>query len=508
MNNDTYRIIKNSLFLFIRMSLGLIVSLYTVKILLVELGIEDYGIYSLIYGVVTGFSFVSISLSVASQRFISYDLGQKKNRKLNFTFSTINNIFIIFGVIVCILLMVLKNVILSNLNISYNKYYYSQLLYNYTIVIFLFTILLIPLNGLIISFEKMKFYSYVTIIDIFLKLVTIYALKLTSYNKMVFYGFLLMLISILNYLIYVLYIKKAIKNIKYYPLIVKSIFVKIFHFFKWNLIGSLTTVCNDQGVNIVLNIFFNPTVTGFRAISNRLVNVIGQISSTIFIAVTPQIVKSYAANDFDYTKKLLFWSTKISIYLILLICFPLYFNIEIILKLWLNQTSLEIINFCKLGIIFSILSCYENPLTQLMRANGNIRNYQISIGILTLLTLPISIFFFKLGYDSTTILIVMNVIYFLALFLRIHFVKGIINITFNEYINKILLKNIIIIFLVFIIYNYLIHIQSENIYIFNWISQVLVFFILYPFLVIFIGMSKEERLKISLIIRNKINVKL
>lgn len=497
-------ILKNSIFLFIRMIVTLVVSLYTVRVLLEVLGIVDYGIYNLVYGVITGISFVSISLATAAQRFMSHDLGLKKFRRLSFTFSTIFNLFFIFGLVVGFVMFSFGSQIVHQINIPINRIDAALRLLQITSVTFFFTLIVIPLNALIISYEKMKFFSYLTIFDVTAKLLVIYMLKIISYDPLIVYGLFLLLISCLNFLIYALFVRYSLKDVKYFRTIVRSRFKEIFNFFKWSLFGSLTTVANDQGVNIVLNLFFGPAITGSRAIANRVVNVLSQLSNTVFIAVSPQIVKSFASKDFDYTRKLILGSSKLTLYLILLVVIPLYINMEFILNLWLKTISSDIIIFTQASMFFVLLSCLENPLTQLVRAYGEIKTYQIAVGVITLLIIPIAYLFFYYGAKPIAIIWIMNIIYFIALFIRIYIVNLYLKINVRSYIWEIIIKTIVISSVPIIIH----HLLVNQIYsIISWKFRLVeagAFYILFIILVFLVGLSSYERGNIVRFFRNKL----
>lgn len=495
-------IIKNSLFLFIRMIGTLIVSLYTVRVLLDVLGIVDFGIYNLIYGIITGVSFVSISLATAAQRFLSFDLGLQKYKQLNFTFSTIFNLFFIFSLFVCLLMFYLGPLIIPNINIPAYRLSDALLLFRITSLTFFFSLIIIPLNALVISYEKMAFFSYLTIFDVMAKLGTVYLLQVVEYNSLVFYGFLLLIIAILNFLIYLIYIRYGIKTVKYYLVIVNSRFREIFNFFKWNLFGSITTVANDQGINIVLNVFFGPAITGTRAVGNRLVNVLSQLCNTVFLAVSPQIIKSYASKDFNYTKKLIISSSKLTLYLILCVVIPLYFNMEFILELWLKTINDDLVLFSQVSILFVLLSCLENPLTQLVRAYGKIRLYQVSVGILTLLTLPISLILFTLDKQPIVIIWVLNCVYFLALFVRIYIVNMYLPLNIKEYIIEVIIKPLFVSLIAIAAIYYVLNFSLDTI--FNRLAQTLVFIILYCLLIYTVGLNNSERSILLRYVKNNI----
>lgn len=491
-------ILKNSIFLFVRMVITLVVSLYTVRILLEVLGIVDYGIYNLIYGVVTGINFVSISLATAAQRFMSYDLGLNKYKKLNFTFSTVFNLFFILGFFVfCFMIMFGIN-ILNKLNIPEARIDAALELLYITAGTFIFTLIVIPLNALIISYEKMSFFSYLTIFDVVAKLLVVYLLQAFKSDSLTLYGWFLFSISVVNFLLYAIYVKLVLKKVIYYFVIVRSGFWEIFNFFKWNLFGSLTTVANDQGVNIILNLFFGPAITGSRAIANRVVNVFSQLANTVFVAVSPQIVKSFATKDYKYTRQLVLSSSKLTLYLLLLVVIPLYFNLDFVLRLWLRTVSDDTIIFTQASLVFVLLSCLENPLTQLVRAHGNIKKYQLSVGILTLSIVPIAYLFFKAGAKPVMVLWVMNWVYFFALFIRVYFVNIYLPISMLSYIWQILLKTVIICCIPVILHFLLINnYLNTDISLGFRIIEFIVFNILFVTLVFFIGLESSEKERIS-----------
>jgi len=431
--------------LYIRMLLTMLVSLYTVRVVLKTLGVNDYGIYSVVGGVVEMFAFLSNTMASASERFFAYEIGKNNIVKLKQTFSLT---MLIYGIMAIIILLIAETGGLWFLNhkmtIPPERLDAANWVFQFAILSFILTILTVPYNAIIIAREDMKFYAYVSIIEVGAKLGIVYMLYLFDVDKLKLYGFLILVTTFIITLISRTFCQRKYAESKFNYYWDKSMFKTLVSYSSWNLFGAITGVANNNGLNILLNIFFGPAVNAARAVAYRVSVVIASFSTNFYTAVTPQIVKSYAAGDINYLLSLVFNSSKYSFYLLLLISMPFLIELEFILKLWLGDVSSYMVIFTRLALIYALVNSLENPLTQTVRATGSIKWYQIIVGSFTLLLLPICYVFFKLKYPPETSFYILIAIYTLALFLRLYVLKKLIKFSINDYLSQVLLKVLIV----------------------------------------------------------------
>lgn len=307
--------------------------------------------------------------------------------------------------------------------------------YYFSVVTFFVSLLEIPYMSSIIAHEKMGVYAFMSFIEVILKLLLVYTLYISAFDKLLTYGFLTMCVTFMVSLSYCIYCMYKIKGCIYHFFWEKSLFQKLLSYIGWNLFGSVTSILNSQGQTLILNIFFGPMVNAAKAIADKINSIIVSFSTNFYMAVRPQIIKSYASGDHNYMFKLVIQSSKYSFYLLFLITLPLIILMQKILTLWLGVSHVtdNMIVFSQLMLIFSLVNVFENPISAMIQATGNIRNYQIIIGSCTLLILPISYFLFKLGLPAYYSLIVLISIYIIAHFFRLLIVKQQLGLSIRYY---------------------------------------------------------------------------
>lgn len=452
---SSQRIFKNTLYLFFRMGLNMIISLLTVRLIFNALGEIDYGIYNVVGGVTLFFSFIGVTLASASQRFFSYEIGMNNDDRLNKIFNLSLLIYLVFFLILFILFESIGLWFISNkINYPIGKQKSVEILFQFSLFTFLINFLTIPFNAIIIAREKMNFYAKISILETFLKLVVAFLIFYYNGDKLVFYSILIFIVSILNLIVYISYCKINFNEVKLKWYCNKKDAKSLVSYSGWNLFGSITSVLNNQGINIIINQFFGPSVNASRAISYQINGSISSISNNIYLAFSPQIVQSYGGNDITKMEELVFKGTKFGFLLLLLVIVPVYFKIDVLLGLWLGNSNVNesMIYFTKLILIYTLVNSFESPITYSVRATGKIKNYQIYVGVFTLLTLPLSYIFFKLGYSAEISVIIMTVIYFAVMFVRLYILKKLIPLfnvkdyLYNIYGKLILLGSIIMLF--------------------------------------------------------------
>lgn len=437
----TKRIAKNTLLLYVRLIITMFISFFTARYTLQLLGAEDYGINNVTGGLIGFIGIIINIMETATQRFLAFDLGSNNIKQYHKTFSMLLNIYAIFCLVATIILEITGPYFISNcLNIPSHRLYAAQCIFQFSILMFIVGTMSIPFTASIIAYEKINIYAYFTIIDVTGQLLTVLVLFYTPYDKLISFGILTTIMCILRIGIIIFYCITKLNGCKYYFFWDKNLFKKILGYAGWNMFATGTYFLNNQGLSILLNIYFGPIINSSKAIADRVNTTVTSFSNNFYIAVAPQIIKSYAANDITYMRELVLKSSRLAFFLLSAISIPIIFNAENILYFWLgkDQVTHNMIIFCQLTLIYSLVSVLENPITQSIRATGNIKKYQIIIGLQVLSFIPICWVVFKIGYPSFYSMIVLCALYFIVHFSRIKIVCPIIQITIKEYIKVVL----------------------------------------------------------------------
>jgi len=399
------RIAKNTLALYFRQILIMLVSLYTVRVVLNTLGAEDYGIYNVVAGVVVLFSFVNNAMATSVQRFLNFYLGKNDTEKTRNVYSAS---LVIHG-IVCLIFIVLAETaglwfVNAKLNIPSERSNAAFWCYQAAVITTLANIMRVPYNAVIIAYEKMSFFAGLSIVEAVLKLAVVFLLKIAQFDKLIFYSFLLATVSFIILSIYKFYCNKNFEIAHYRKNQDKGLGKELVSFSGWSLFGAVANVANTQGTNIVLNIFTNVTVNAAMGIANQVNAAVYSFVSNFQTAFNPQLVKSYAAGEKEEFQILVNRAAKFSFYLLWLIVLPVFANCSFLLSLWLKNVPLYSVGFVRLVLIFSLIEALNGPLWISIQAAGKIRAYQIIVGIINILNLPFSIAAFCLGANPYWIL--------------------------------------------------------------------------------------------------------
>lgn len=491
-SQNNKRIAKNTVILYFRMIITTLVSLYTARLMLQLLGVEDFGIYNVVGGVIGFMAIITGTMTSATMRFLAYDLGKKDTCQYQRTFSMLINMFMAFCFLSIIVMEIVGPYFISeHLVIPDNRMNAAQWIFQYTIVTFCFTTMEIPFTASIVSYEKMNIYAYFAFIDVGFKLLSVLALYITPVDKLITYGTVIMLSSLIKTNIMYIYCFRKLEGCKYIRYWDWSLLKKMSSYTGWNLFGSTTGVLNNQGQAILLNLFFGPVVNASKAIADRINSIIYSFSQNFFMAVNPQIIKTYASGDLDYTRKLVLKSIRMSSMIFWWLSLPLIYHMKDVLSLWLgsNQVSDETVIFSQLTLLLSITSCYESPITQVVRATGNIKKYQIVMGIQTLLFIPVCYLAFKLGAPSYSSLIILIAIYTLTILSRAFFLRQILDINLGLFLKVTILSFLVTMSLSLIVIYYL------NTYIYGnyWIVNIIFDFIIQSVIIAFVGINAKER---------------
>lgn len=505
-SENNKRLAKNTLFLYLRMFFILAVTLYTSRVILEVLGVEDFGIYNVVGGIVTMFSMFTGSLTSAINRFLTIELGKQNQKRLNIIFSSSVNIQIILSVIICVLVELIGVWFLNNkMNIPNNRMYAANWVLHCSTLTFMINLISVPYNAVIIAHEHMKSFAYISILDVILKLGVVYILLFQLYDNLIFYSFLLLLEAAIIRLIYGIYCRRNFEECKYHFVYDKSILKEMTSFAGWNFIGITSGVLRDQGVNILLNFFFNPLVNAARAISVQVGTAVNSFANNFMTALNPQIMKSYASGDNQNMMILVFQGTRFSYYLLLIIALPILFETNTILSLWLKSVPEHTIYFTRLMLIFILSESISQPLVTSMFATGKIRNYQIIVGGIHMMIFPLSYLALSWGAFPEMTMYITIVISQFCLFSRLFMLKGMIGLPIIKYIKKVYL-NILCVSVAAIILPYIAYYSLPTSFL-RFILLSIVCIISTLLSIFYIGCSLKERSFIqqkTLALKNKI----
>ena len=439
------RIAKNTLLLYVRMLFLMVISLYTSRVILNALGVTDFGIYNVVGGVVAMFSILSGSLSAAISRFITFELGKKDEEGLRKVFSASVTIQLALSAIIVVLIEAVGVWFLNEkMSIPANRLYAANWVMQFSVITFVINLISVPYNATIIAHERMSAFAYISIFEGIGKLAVAFLIMLAPFDRLIFYSILMCFIAVSVRLIYGTYCKRHFSECSYHFKWDKNLLMKMFSFAGWNFIGASSALLRDQGGNIILNLFFGPAVNAARGVAMQVNNAITGFVTNFMTAVNPQITKSYASGDRDYMMTLIYQGARLSFYILLFLSLPVLVNTHYILVIWLKLVPEHAVAFVQLILIFALSESISNPLVTAMLATGNIKNYQIVVGGLQLMNLPLAYLFLKLGYQPESVLVVSIIISQCCLGARLYMLRGMIGLSSKAYLLRVYLNIILV----------------------------------------------------------------
>lgn len=450
------RIAKNTLILYFRMLFSMLVSLYTSRVILQVLGVEDYGIYNIVGGFVAMFSLLSSSLSVSIQRFLTYELGQNNINRLSNVFSTSINLLIILSVIIGLIAETL-GLWFVNQKLNYPEYRVGAVnwVYQISIITFIINLLSIPYNAIIAAHEQFKAYSYISILEVLLKFIVVIMLKYVPYDKLIIYALFILVVAIIIRVIYVYYVRVHFDECVVRFKIDRSITTEMFSFTAWNFLGTIAWFGKKNVLDIFFNIYYGVTLNAARAIANQVANAVLILVNGFTTAVNPQITKSFSIGNIDAQNNIVFRASKFSYYLLFVLAVPIFVNIDFLLNLWLGIIPEYTVSFSRIEIIIALIDSISMPLITLVLATGKVRNYQLIISGTSILMLPINFLMLYYGYAPVCVLSVNVFFSVIAFILRLFVLKKQaqfpVVVFFKEVIIPILKVSIMTVIIVYVI---------------------------------------------------------
>lgn len=438
--NNT-RIVKNALLLYFRMIFMMAVSLYTSRVVLTALGVEDFGIYNVVGGVITLFSFLNGAMASSTQRYVTFELGKGNTDRLRKVFRTSVYIHLLIGLLIVLLGETLglwffyeKMVIPSSRMVA------AFWVYQFSILTMVVMVMSVPYNAVIIAHERMSAFAYISVLEVMLKLGVVYLLYLTSADKLVVYAALLCLMQLLVRVVYGCYCHRNFEETRYRWSWDGSLFKEMLSFGGWNLWGGFSSVLFSQGLNILLNLFFGPAVNAARGIAVQVQGAVTQFSTNFQTAVNPQITKSYATGDYAYMHNLIFRCSKFTFLLLVTISFPIFLETEMILQLWLGTVPCYTAVFVRLMLCVTIMDAMAGAFMVSVQATGRVRVYQSVVGGILLTIVPLSWLVLKAGGAPWSVFVVHLAVCLCAFVVRLFILRPLIHLSLFGYFLQVICR--------------------------------------------------------------------
>lgn len=422
--SDNIRIAKNTMMLFFRMLLMLVVGLYATRIVLLTLGASDYGLYHVVGGIVTMFTFLNSTLSSGTQRFLTFALGEDNIKKLCMVFSTTSYIHILLAIIIFIISETVGLWLLYyKMQIPEGRMTAAFWVFQFSIMVAMVSIVQVPYISLLIAHEKMDVYAWVSIFDSVMKLLMVYLIQVVNTDKLVLFAFLFLLVHFFTAFIYMFYCRGAYAECRMFCGFNKETFKEIATFSGWNVFGSGAVAMQGQGVNILLNMFLGTVVNAARGIASQVNSATMQFVNNFQQAVNPQIVKLYASGQKDKMIRLIVFNSKVAAYLFLLIAVPLFIELEYVLDIWLGSYPDYTPIFIRILIIQSLVQTITRPVVIAVHAVGKMKAVNLTSGIALLLILPVTYILLRLGYSPVMVFWINVIPWFFELFFELYWLN-------------------------------------------------------------------------------------
>lgn len=399
-NNSSYRrIAKNTLFLYFRMMFLLVIKLYTSRVILRELGVDDYGIFVVVAGMVVILSFLNGAMANGTQRFMNIEMGRGDQGALNRVFSTSLQIHLLIALVVLLLAETIGLWFLNtSMNIAQERMYAANWVYQFAVAAALFGFFKVPYHAAIIAHEKMSAFAYISIVESVLKLIVAFAIVWSPFDKLIFYAALFSVVALINGLVFLFYGMKHFPECRCVTFKVDQPTMRsMFSFSVWKILGHLTYILHTQGIAVVINLFFSVTVNAAQGIANQVNGVVSQFTSNFLVALNPQVVKLYAAGDFSQMHSLIIRGCKVAFCMTSLFAIPLVLEAPMVLRVWLGIVPEYAVVFMRLILIITLVNSSNSLLTNAQGATGDLKTYQITLTLIAVLHLPLAWLAFSMG---------------------------------------------------------------------------------------------------------------
>lgn len=495
-SENNKRVAKNTLFLYLRMFLILIVTLYTSRVVLKVLGVEDYGISNVVGGVISMVSFISTSVANGFQRFFNIALGEGDEDKLRKYFSASMSVELILSII-CLVIAETVGLWFVNtqLTIPAERMVAANWVYQCAIITFILALFKAPYNAIVVAYEKMDIYAYVSIFEAVGKLLVAFAIQIVLFDKLIAYSLLHLALSFIVWYAFVFFARKCNKSLSSKPYFEKTIVLDMLSFSGWNLFGTMAHTLKGNGLNIVLNMFFTPAVNAARGVAYQVSASIMQFSRSFLTASRPQVVKYYAQKDYSAMTTLTNSISRYSFLLLWILSMPLIGNMDFIMKLWLGEGMPELApKFCTIVLFTSLIETFSAPIATLVHASGKMKTFQIVVSSVIMLVIPLAYIVLKLGGSPESALYVSLFVVILAQIVRLILIRKIVPFSIKSYLKDNIMPCALVVgvsmvasFLLSLVFY-----RERSSVLFSFID-IVVSFIVLMVIVFFIGLNNQER---------------
>ena len=494
--SNNKRIAKNTLLLYFRMFVTMAVGLYTSRVVLNVLGVSDYGIYNVVGGIITMMSFLNAAMVQASQRFLSFELGNSNLERLNRVFCTSVNIHFV----ICVIAILVGETlglwfVNSKLNIPADRMVAANWVYQASILTFMTGVMSVPYTSSIVAHEKMSAFAYISILEVILKLVIVYLLLVIPFDKLIVYSFLMVLVGVGIPSCYAIYCKRNFEECHYHYVMDRKLFGEMFSFAGWSVFGNLGFSFKDQISNIILNLFYGTTVNAARGIGIQVATIVNTFATNFTMAINPQITKQYAIGNLEASRKLVYAGCRFSFYLLSIVSIPIIIKIDYILHLWLGIVPDYTSQFVILSLITSLLYVLSGSVTTAIQATGRMKIFQIGICIIMLGELPVAWALMEIGFPPYAVMWPSLATYMIAILFRFWLIKRFVEgYSYREYVCNVIVRCLLLFAISFIICNAMVSNLSDT---FGWFIVSCIMSVFVSAIVFFtMGLFKSERLVI------------
>ena len=495
------RIAKNTLLLYIRTIFVMVISLYTSRVVLSTLGVENFGIYNVVGGVVAMFGMISGALSSAISRFITFELGRGDIAKLKRIFSTSINIQLGISLIVILVGETLGLWFLNcKMNIPADRMYAANWVLHCSLIVFAINLISVPYNAIIIAYERMSVFAYVSILEVALKLAIVYMLYISQWDKLITFSVLQIVVAVCIRLVYGIYCSRHFEETQYEVVHDRQLMKEMFVFGGWMFLGATAGICSTQGTNLLLNLFYGVVLNAAVGVCNQVNVAVNQFVSNFQTAFTPQIVKLYAIGDLPKLQRLLNRSSRFSFLLLFAVACPLILNIDFVLKVWLKTVPEHSSSFCALILVYSLIEAISKPIGLSIHATGRVKHYNIFMSIALFMNIVLSFIFLELGFLPEIVPIISIFVCILCLVIRLIIAKRFGVLYIREYASNVVLR---LVFITIITLPIPIYISKS---VSSWSALFVtsfVFLLIFGLAAYFIGLTKSEQTEVRKFVLRK-----
>lgn len=489
---DNKRIAKNTVYMYARMFVTMLIGLYTSRVVLASLGFEDYGLYNVVGGIIAMFGFLNGAMTNTTSRYITFYLGKNDDNRLKEVFSTAFYIHVIIAIIIIVLGETIGLwYVYNKLVVPDGRFTAAMWLYQFTVITSAVNIISVPFNASVIAHERMSTFALVAIVDSVLRLGIALSLSYAPFDRLVYYGGMILFVQLMNNAFYWIYSSKRLNGIRLVVVFDKALLKEMFGFTGWNLFGNFSYIFFTQGLNLILNYFCGAAVNAARGIAVQVDGIVRQFATNVQTAINPQIIKSYAQSDKERFFSLIFASSRYCFYLLLLLALPIILEADFLLTLWLGNYPEHTINFLRITLATVTLEALVTPMFMANLASGKVKIYQLVISIISIVFIPITFLAIRITRVPEVVFICTLIMTIVEIIARIFIVHGQVGLSRGLYVRRVLVK----VFLVSVlasVFPVLIHMQMEE----GLIRFLVVGFVCVVSVVtvvFFIGINKNER---------------